>query len=147
MIFEYLLEDCLQHHGIKGMRWGIRRYRNGDGSLTSAGKKRYKKRQPSEESVTAKKLRKKKMNELTNKELETLNRRTRLETEYKKLHPNTYKKVLVAAGSIAASMGTVAGLYKKSNELIGIGKKAQNDAIAKIGDMIVSDFNKKPFKI
>ncbi len=27
------------HHGVKGMRWGIRRYQNKDGSLTNAGKK------------------------------------------------------------------------------------------------------------
>lgn len=33
-------EDYLEHHGIKGMRWGVRRYRNADGSLTEAGKKR-----------------------------------------------------------------------------------------------------------
>ena len=26
------------HHGIFGMKWGVRRYRNKDGSLTSAGK-------------------------------------------------------------------------------------------------------------
>lgn len=31
----------LVHHGIKGQRWGIRRFRNEDGSLTPAGKKRY----------------------------------------------------------------------------------------------------------
>lgn len=31
----------LQHHGIKGMKWGRRRYQNADGSLTPAGKKRY----------------------------------------------------------------------------------------------------------
>lgn len=31
----------LYHHGILGMHWGIRRYQNKDGSLTSAGKKRY----------------------------------------------------------------------------------------------------------
>lgn len=31
----------LHHHGIKGMRWGVRRYRNEDGSLTKAGKARY----------------------------------------------------------------------------------------------------------
>lgn len=33
--------DSLMHHGIKGMHWGIRRYQNADGSLTSQGKKRY----------------------------------------------------------------------------------------------------------
>lgn len=39
---EELHEDLyLEHHGIKGQRWGIRRYQNPDGSLTEAGKKRY----------------------------------------------------------------------------------------------------------
>lgn len=31
----------LYHHGIKGQKWGIRRYQNSDGTLTNAGKKRY----------------------------------------------------------------------------------------------------------
>lgn len=31
----------LYHHGIQGMKWGVRRFQNKDGSLTSAGKKRY----------------------------------------------------------------------------------------------------------
>lgn len=35
----------LYHHGIKGMRWGIRRYQNKDGTLTAAGKKRQAKQQ------------------------------------------------------------------------------------------------------
>lgn len=33
--------DELYHHGIKGQKWGIRRYQNPDGSLTAAGKARY----------------------------------------------------------------------------------------------------------
>lgn len=32
--------NTLQHHGILGMKWGVRRFQNRDGSLTSAGKKR-----------------------------------------------------------------------------------------------------------
>lgn len=34
-------DDYLMHHGIKGMKWGVRRYQNADGSLTGAGRARY----------------------------------------------------------------------------------------------------------
>lgn len=33
--------NYLEHHGIKGQKWGIRRFQNEDGSLTDAGMKRY----------------------------------------------------------------------------------------------------------
>lgn len=33
-------DEIIYHHGIKGMKWGVRRYQNEDGSLTPAGKKR-----------------------------------------------------------------------------------------------------------
>lgn len=33
--------NSLSHHGIKGMKWGVRRYQNADGSLTAAGERRY----------------------------------------------------------------------------------------------------------
>ena len=35
--------DTICHYGVKGMKWGVRRYQNKDGSLTSAGKNRYRK--------------------------------------------------------------------------------------------------------
>lgn len=35
------MDSQLKHWGIKGMRWGVRRYQNKDGSLTDAGEKRY----------------------------------------------------------------------------------------------------------
>lgn len=49
-------ENSLQHHGILGMRWGVRRYQNKDGSLTPAGKRKAAKMKDEYTKLTGKRL-------------------------------------------------------------------------------------------
>lgn len=41
MTYVFISGDELYHHGIKGQKWGVRRFQNADGSLKPAGEKRY----------------------------------------------------------------------------------------------------------
>lgn len=52
-MWSYNYNTSLCHHGIIGMKWGVRRYQNKDGTLTSAGKKKYRANE-SDSSVTKK---------------------------------------------------------------------------------------------
>ena len=64
--------DELCHYGVLGMRWGIRRYQNPDGSLTAAGKKRKKLSSDGMKHLSEKSRRSKLTNEQTIEELKKL---------------------------------------------------------------------------
>ena len=48
--------NSLKHHGILGMKWGVRRYQNKDGSLTPAGKRKAAKMKDEYAKLTGKRL-------------------------------------------------------------------------------------------
>lgn len=82
----------LYHHGVKGMRWGVRLYQRKDGSLTKLGKKRRAKLENKLEKLGGGKkesdgdsgaaTRKKSVSEMSNKELQDLTDRMKYEKNY-----------------------------------------------------------------
>lgn len=86
--------DELKHHGIIGMKWGIRRYQNKDGTLTAAGKKRASRLESQYNDLTGKKLvksskntsesqgTKKKLSDMTDDELKSRINRLQSEKTY-----------------------------------------------------------------
>ena len=83
--------DELQHHGVLGMKWGVRRYQNKDGSLTPAGRKRADKLQKKYSELTGRKLvknhrddlhKKKNVNNMSDEELAKRASRLELENRY-----------------------------------------------------------------
>lgn len=89
------MEDYIVHYGILGMKWGIRRYQNKDGSLTPAGKKRLEKLDKEREALIGNQSSRdsssssstKKVSEMSDEELRDAVMRLQLEQRYKELKP------------------------------------------------------------
>lgn len=125
----------LYHWGIKGQRWGVRRYQNPDGSLTPAGKKRYQ-RTLSDDAKEAQKLRNKSVGEMTNAELRKLNERQQLERTYAQLNPNAIRRGLAVVGTVTTTLGSILTLYNNGDKIISKGKNIANKVIKKANKVI-----------
>lgn len=117
----YKYSDILCHHGVKGQKWGVRRYQNKDGSLTKAGKDR--------------------LSKMSDKELQDAIKRAQLERRYAaSMNRNSSGRKLVGlagrALGIASQATDLAPTKKipskkefKKMEAAGTMTKAQFDAL------------------
>lgn len=112
--------DELYHWGIKGMKWGVRRYQNKDGTLTSEGKKHYA--QDHEDYTRA--HTKKSVREMSDSELSTRINRLQKEQQYARLteSPSKIQKAIKIAGTTATALGTVTTLYNNGSNVMKLGK-------------------------
>lgn len=113
----------LRHHGIKGMRWGIRRYQNKDGSLTPVGQRRLNKLEKEynrlsgkshddyeqiSSNVKKKEKKHKKVSEMTNEEIQARIDRIRLVNTLNSLQPKHVSAGQRFANSVKASISSIA---------------------------------------
>lgn len=127
--------EYLVHHGILGMRWGVRRYQNKDGSLTAAGKKRLRTEDYHADYKNAHD--KKSVKTMSTSELKKRNDRLQAERQYSNLtrKTSTGKKIVTAFVSTAATITAVTSAAKVYK---GLGDKA----VSGIGDWVIKDINK-----
>ena len=145
MLYQIKMGNELTHHGILGMKWGVRRYQNKDGSLTAAGKKKRKADVSGDEAKTKGKLsaqtatkpKTKKLSEMSDTELNDKIKRMQLERNYLDLEKQLTalkpqqisrgqkvlkalgEKVLLPAAQDAGRKLADAAVKKLSKELLG----------------------------
>lgn len=109
----------LAHFGIRGMKWGVRRFQNPDGSLTEAGRARYRKKGYSDDYITARSLKGQGYKKLNDSDLRRVVSRLDMEKRFRELSVNEYAKGLEVAKTILSAGTTIAGIYGLSQTPLG----------------------------
>ena len=116
------MEDILVHHGILGMKWGIRRYQNKDGTLTSAGKKRYSNNDDIKDAQqkNTEEPKKKSVKDMSDEELRREVNRMQLEQNYLKMTGQNIEKGKSAAEIALGKMkeSFVSTVAQKSGQIL-----------------------------
>ena len=105
----------LYHHGIKGQKWGVRRFQNKDGSLTPAGKRRYDEPnvgRKTKESKTYKTPKNKSLHRLKLEEKYMKNGMTREEAEQAAAKRIRTEKFVAAAAVVTVASAVAYAKYK-----------------------------------
>ena len=116
------MDDVLIHYGILGMKWGVRRYQNKDGSLTSAGKKRYSNNDDIKDAPqkNTEEPKKKSVKDMSDEELRREVNRMQLEQNYLRMTGQNIEKGKTAAEIALEKMkdSFVSTVAQKSGQIL-----------------------------